>query len=502
MANAWPKVALIGEHSEYRLLLVEVARRLKAKGTVVHWYCATEEERDYYQSRFGDLFDSITVANRLYKAALSPVRDFDSEIAKARRNEERLGTTYNTLAVADRHLGRGYALAGHRHPRSEVSEKADYSSLLHAYNELIDFWEGEIATKGPDLIINGGKAAALIGRLHDIPYRKLASSRFKNLHYWAVDEFYENPEFEETFIEHQKEVPTETLETPYQAHLQTRAVLSSTLSLPGTMKEIGLAVARHVYWRLRGYEKARGYMLGETLGFLWRRHADLKKLMPLTVPLSAIESRPFVYYPLHTEPEAALQALSPEYFYQLSSIAALSRDLPAGTVLAVKETIAALGRRPQDFYSQLADFKNVVLLDPTEYGLQVARKASAVATITGSGGFEGAAMGKPVVSFGKHNIYNFLDHVKVIHDERTLKGILDYCLSSSFDRHKAEEDGRRLLDAIKVASIDLGNFNVMAPDLVEDDVIAALVEKLVGGISRVSPAAALLQNDSMEQAAG
>ena len=68
--------------------------------------------------------------------------------------------------------------------------------------------------------------------------------------------------------------------------------------------------------------------------------------------------------------------MSPEYFYQLSCIAALSRDLPAGAILVVKETLAATGRRPRDFYAQIKEFKNVVMLDIRELGLEVVRAAT------------------------------------------------------------------------------------------------------------------------------
>ena len=100
--------------------------------------------------------------------------------------------------------------------------------------------------------------------------------------------------------------------------------------------------------------KARGYYTGEELRYFIRRWRDRRALTGTRLAkLSDMKGTRFVFYPLHTEPETALLQLSPEYFYQLSAIAALSRDLPAGVMLAVKETYEAIGRRPADFYGQI-----------------------------------------------------------------------------------------------------------------------------------------------------
>jgi hypothetical protein len=115
------------------------------------------------------------------------------------------------------------------------------------------------------------------------------------------------------------------------------------------IRNIGMQIARHVYWRLCGYAKARSYYLSSEIGYYYRMWAHFRHLSKLTRPLETMRGKSFVFFPLHLEPETALQGLSPEFFFQLSSIAALSRDLPTGTLLAVKETFAGIGRRPDSF---------------------------------------------------------------------------------------------------------------------------------------------------------
>ena len=236
------------------------------------------------------------------------------------------------------------------------------------------------------------------------------------------------------------------------------------------LKESLFIVLRYIYWNIRRYEKGRGYLLSDRLAYPWRRRVDTKLLSgKISKPLSALEGRRFVYYPLHTEPEVALQGLSPEYFYQLSCIAALSRDLPAGTLLAVKETFQATGRRPTDFYRQIAEFKNVVMLDLLELGPDVIEACDAVATNTGTAGLEGAVMGKPVITFGQHNMYNFLEHVSIVTVEAQLRGFLEAALSEQFDKNKALSDGQRFLQALVSCSFDLQDYNILEPEKVTEE---------------------------------
>ena len=54
--------------------------------------------------------------------------------------------------------------------------------------------------------------------------------------------------------------------------------------------------------------------------------------------------------------------------------------MPADYII-VKGALA-LGRRPKDFYLQIADLKNVVLVDPADTGLDYVNNA--VACITGT----------------------------------------------------------------------------------------------------------------------
>ncbi len=469
------RILLLG-HSQYRYLYVELARKLKAKhGSEIYLYCAKEQRSKFWHDKNKDgVFSGIIANETLYRAVALPVDDTEGLFKRASELEAWLGTTINALAVTDRHLGRGYALAGFNHPRSYASEQTSYAQMVAGFVALIEFWRNQFETKSPTLVIDCGKVAALICRRMNIPYRTLAGSRYKNLHQWAHNEYCENPRIEERYRELENTNVT-TIDSPYHSHMTLRRMFNRNVTVWGVLGQIYLILKRQLYKRIRRPEDKSGYYLLDEVRYVWRRRTDMRRLKALSKPLSTLEGESFVYYPLHTEPETALQTLSPEYFFQLSCIAALSRDLPAGVILAVKETYEAIGRRPADFYRQLADFKNVVIIDMMELELEVVRRAAIVATITGTGGFEGAVMGKPVITFGRHNQYNFLPHVSVVDDEAKLKDVLHAALVGDKHRDSSKVAGARFLQAVCDESFDLRDYDYIRLDRFDSGVVEEAV---------------------------
>ncbi|MBM3527058.1 MAG: hypothetical protein FJX62_03110 [Alphaproteobacteria bacterium] len=478
--------------SEFRGLLLGLARVLKEKhGSTLHLYCSTEQVREYYSSRGTGLFDTVTSLRDLMNVATAPVSESREILEEARRNEARLGTTYGTFVLTNRHFGRGFSLGGFRHPRSRYSENSTATQLLHAYNMRFAFWEREFREKSITLNLNGNKESQSVARLHGISSRAIIGSRYKHYHYWCENEYFES----EAIARAYRSIATAPLRdvvAPYDSHMQYRVTFMREMGLPRALYDMGRMVAKHAYWRLRGYEKAKGYYMTEEMLFYWRRWKSTRDLTgPRVSRLSDLEGRPFVFFPLHAEPESSLQTASPEYFSQLWAIASLARDLPAGYTLAVKETYQTQGRRPDNFYDQIREFKNVVLLDLLELGPEVVRKADAVATITGTAGLEAAIMGKPVISFGRHNLYNVLPHVTVIEREEDLATALRRVLIDGVDSVKAKADAARLLQAIIDNSFDMGSFDFNKPDVVEQTVVDDAAERLVANLAVERPATGL-----------
>lgn len=114
-----------------------------------------------------------------------------------------------------------------------------------------------------------------------------------------------------------------------------------------------------------------------------------------------VEGERYLLYPIHFQPEATTLVQAPYYLDQAALIEDVAKSLPIGYRLYVKEHFSNRGRRPLSFYNRIRAVPAARLLGPDEDSWKLLANASAVATITGSMGWEGLLLGKPVVSFGK-----------------------------------------------------------------------------------------------------
>jgi hypothetical protein len=109
---------------------------------------------------------------------------------------------------------------------------------------------------------------------------------------------------------------------------------------------------------------------------------------------------PFAFFPLHVDPEASTMVLAPQFTDQLAVIEALSKSLPLGMRLVVKEHIPMLGHRPPGFYERLARIPGVFLASPQDPGIALVREAALTVTITGTAGWEAVVLNKPALILG------------------------------------------------------------------------------------------------------
>ena len=332
------------------------------------------------------------------------------------------------------------------------------------------------------LVLSAAKELSCVARALGIPTRNLIGSRYRNYHMWGVDEYMDAPRVADAYAEIDS-APLREITAPYDSHMQYRETFMKSMRLRVALRRMGETALRHLYWRLRRYEKGRQYFMRDEVLFHWRVWRANRKLTGrAATQLDALSGKPFVLFPLHAEPESSLQVASPEYLVQLSAITSLARDLPAGYYLAVKETYQTYGRRPADFYDQIREFKNVVLLDMLELGLEVVRRAEAVATITGTAGFEAALLGKPVTSFGRHNQYNVLPHVTVVDREEALAPALRAALIGGIDRECALRNGARFLQAVLDNSFGMAAYDINDPETVPEDILEAACDRLAGSL--------------------
>lgn len=433
------------------------------------------------------LIDTISNYECFYEKAQTAPHDEEAIFARARRYEKMIGLPYNEIFMSQRDVGHGFGLGGFLHPRVPGVDKLSYGQCIHGMNEQLSFWEDTVAKYGIDLIVNGMKDAAVMSRALGVPFRYLYNARVDNRSYWAKDEFLAVPGLEARFaaLSNSRFEPLEISAPYFQEVLHRKRFFGGSQFLK-FIRKIYDMTKRQLYLMLKGHLGIRNYSYWGTVASYYRQMAGLKRMSrPPVVSLQSIQDKKFVFFPLQTEPEQSLQWMSPECFSQLGVIASLARDLPAGVLLAVKETIHGVGRRPRDFYAQIMDFKNVVMLDIRETGLDAIHRAEAVATISGTAGLEAATSGKPVLLFGRHNGYGFLDHVFEVFREEELRPVLERALSGDYVSDQSRLHGAQLRQAIVDCSFDMGNYTNVDLHSFDENVILRAVDALLTSLGVV-----------------
>jgi len=124
------------------------------------------------------------------------------------------------------------------------------------------------------------------------------------------------------------------------------------------------------------------------------------------------ENEPFVYFPLHYEPERVLLIDAPYYDNQLSVISNITKSLPVEYSLYVKEhpMMSTIGWRDLSYYQFIMNLPNVKLIHPSVKPEEIISKCSLVITIAGTAGQEAAFYGKPAITFTEQ-IYSKMSSV-------------------------------------------------------------------------------------------
>jgi hypothetical protein len=118
-------------------------------------------------------------------------------------------------------------------------------------------------------------------------------------------------------------------------------------------------------------------------------------------------SQPFIYVPLQLQPEVSTSPLAGVYVEQYLLVELLSRTVPPGWLIYVKENRFMFGKagsgelgREFEFYRRLTKLPNVRLVPLQTPPFELIDNAKAVATATGTSGWEAVFRGIPVLNFG------------------------------------------------------------------------------------------------------
>jgi len=172
---------------------------------------------------------------------------------------------------------------------------------------------------------------------------------------------------------------------------------------------------------------------------------------------------PFIYFPLHLQPERSTLYATPFYVNQIEVITNIAKSLPVKYKLYVKEhpTQVLNGWRSISFYNKILNLPNVELLHPSLSNDELIRHCSLVITIAGSSGLEAAFYGKPSVVFGDV-IYSDLPSVQKVQNIEELPQIIKESLKKTVEF----SDIKKYVNYVKKNSFefDLIGLNIRSHD--------------------------------------
>lgn len=342
------------------------------------------------------------------------------------------------LIVADRELGNGYVCGGIVENTKliqlcETHSGAQWNYVVGLLNYCFDL----LSEQKPDIVftyvIAGADAMALkiVSDYLKIPCVQLSFTRVND--YYMFDKSIEMtmPQIKQTYLDAIKD--RSTVEEDYD---EASKFIDSFINKPEPPQDtltwvrrirkenhpimfvktlaIDIIKAAAIYMGLQGskgiYRQRRGL---DIVRLTVRKFFAIHKLTfsKMDKPDSVIGKSPYVSYFLHYDPEMTTLVMADKNTDQIAVIEQISKQMPVGWKLIVKEHIPMIGRRPNGFYERIKKIPDVVLVSPFESSFHILKNANVVCTLTGTVGWEAMLFGKTPVVMGYPYYINVVDGV-------------------------------------------------------------------------------------------
>jgi len=353
-----------------------------------------DDQADFLRST-GTLYDPLHVFSRDVLASLgeAPPPDLDY----LRVCERRYGVPLHRMIWSERHLLKGRS----------------YAEILQLTEALFRLVEQSFDAQRPDCIFSEDVSGLtsyihyVVARDRGIPFWRLSSARMPGLlsiysgglQDWNLTRG-KFRELTERDLSPTERAEAEHFVTGFREAPQRPTGMKLRANLPVANRN---DLERWVSTSQRFYHDAANPTLTSPTRMVVQRAARLGRSYAadaLGLFEQPVEGEPYVLYPIHLQPEASTLVQAPYYLDQVSLIKDISKSLPVGHQLYVKEHLSNRGRRPLSFYRRLKDTFGVRLLGADVDTWPLIRNASAVAVITGTMGWETLLFKKPLVSFG------------------------------------------------------------------------------------------------------
>lgn len=173
----------------------------------------------------------------------------------------------------------------------------------------------------------------------------------------------------------------------------------------------------------------------------------------------------YFYLPLHYKPEVTDMFYGSDYDHHEGFVAQLSKKIPSGYKLYVKEHTSMLGLRPISFYKKLQSIHNVEMVHPHVSTFELIKNGVTI-VVTGTAGWEAYLLQRPAIVLG-NCFYNFLPGVLHAHLYQSgfQKQVKDYLAGFKPDKYERKVAMRAGL----ICSVPVGeNVNIVSSTSIRD----------------------------------
>ena len=395
-------------------------------------------DKKLIKNNFPNISVSVENKDELYKKIDQEELSQVDLVLKAREFEEKYNETLAMVMSHDRALGKGYIFNVDRHPYQSKEYWCNEFKIREILKEFI-YWEYIVEKYSPVLLLapTPNKILSLIAKKKRLTFLWLGYMRFGDRWFWGENEYEQNSSYIKSVQKYAKSISnTNVTETPIE-YIQDDISKYKNQVLYGhyhSLKELVSRFPGDLYRFLTGfYMKNQGYKFLGWYPVILRRTYIYKYFKKYGKRPDEVRNCKLVFFAFNLEPEKSLLFRSPEQNNSMEIISWISKSLPADTMLVVKEQPHAYGIRSQRYYDNFRKIGNVILASPEIHSWEWIKQAKIIATITGTVGIEAAYFGKPVLSFGKHQIINYLPSVRYVNTFESVKDAVKELLTLTPD---------------------------------------------------------------------